>query len=121
MVPSWQLFSFAGPNAVTNLTVAAVSTTAVQLTWVRQDDYKQGYSYQVTVRKDGKDDQPPQSTTTENYTVTGLTPGESYTWCVVTVVGKVKSTEECITDNTSMSLKLDFSLLCRQCTTRYCH
>ncbi|KAK0141046.1 Receptor-type tyrosine-protein phosphatase eta [Merluccius polli] len=88
------------PKAVTNLTVAAVNTTAVQLTWVRQDDYKQGYSYQVTVRKDEKDCQPPQLTTTENYTVTGLTPGESYTWCVVTVVGEVNSTEECITDNT---------------------
>ncbi|CAL8296546.1 unnamed protein product [Boreogadus saida] len=84
------------PKAVTDLTAADVNTTAVRLTWLRQDDHKTGYSYQVTVlEKDNKIQQ--LNTTTENYTVTGLTPGVYYTSRVSTVVQGVKSTEESVT------------------------
>ncbi|CAL8376120.1 unnamed protein product [Arctogadus glacialis] len=85
--------SYTVPKAVTDLKVADVNTTAVSLTWLRQDDYKTGYSYQVTVLKN--DTQIQQlNTTTENYTVTILTPGVNYTFEVSTVVQGVKSTEE---------------------------
>lgn len=113
MVPGWQLISFAVPKAVTNLTVAYVNTTAVQLSWLKQDDFKPGYSYQVTVLGDGQANKPPQSTTIENYTVTSLTPGENYTFQVLTVVQGVRSTVETTTSHTSMILKLAVSLSCR--------
>ncbi|XP_059916132.1 receptor-type tyrosine-protein phosphatase eta isoform X3 [Gadus macrocephalus] len=84
------------PKAVTDLTAADVNTTAVRLTWLRQDDHKPDYSYQVTVlEKDNKIQQ--LNTTTESYTVTGLTPGVNYTSQVATVVQGVKSTEESVT------------------------
>ncbi|CAL8358679.1 unnamed protein product [Lota lota] len=94
-----QAFNYTMPKAVTNLTVANVNTTAVHLTWLRQDDHKSDYTYQVTVF--GKDVQPPKSTTTENYTVTSLTPGVMYTFQVSTVVQGVKSTEENTTSYTT--------------------
>ncbi|XP_030223102.1 receptor-type tyrosine-protein phosphatase eta isoform X3 [Gadus morhua] len=85
--------SYTVPKAVTDLKVADVTTTAVSLTWLRQGDYKTGYSYQVTVLKN--DTQIQQlNTTTENYTVTSLIPGVKYTFQVSTVVQGVKSTEE---------------------------
>ncbi|XP_056455026.1 fibronectin isoform X2 [Gadus chalcogrammus] len=84
------------PKAVTNLTAADVNTTAVRLTWRRQDDHKPDYSYQVTVlEKDNKIQQ--FNTTTESYTVTGLTPGVNYISQVATDVQGVKSTEESVT------------------------
>ena len=97
--------SFAVPKAVTDLTAADVNTTAVRLTWRRQDDHKPDYSYQVTVlEKDNKIQQ--FNTTTESYTVTGLTPGVNYTSQVATDVQGVKSTEENTSSYTGMSLKL---------------
>ena len=97
--------SFAVPKAVTDLKVADVTTTAVSLTWLRQGDYKTGYSYQVTVLKN--DTQIQQlNTTTENYTITSLIPGVNYTFQVSTVVHRVKSTEETTSSYTGMSLKL---------------
>ena len=111
--------SFAVPKAVTNLTAADVNTTAVRLTWRRQDDHKPDYSYRVTVlEKDNKIQQ--LNTTTESYTVTGLTPGVIYTSQVATDVQGVKSTEESITFYTSMPLKLPLSLSSKGCP-RFCH
>ena len=102
------------PKAVTDLKVADVNTTAVSLTWLRQDDHKPDYSYQVTVlEKDNKIQQ--LNTTTENYTVTSLTPGVNYTFQVSTVVQEVKSTEETTSSYTGMSLKLPLSSSCRLC------
>ncbi|KAJ3596594.1 hypothetical protein NHX12_002999 [Muraenolepis orangiensis] len=105
-----QAFSYTMPKAVTHLTVAAVNTTAVHLSWLRQDDFKSGYSYQVTVLKGGEVDQGPQSTPTENFTVTSLTPGESYTLQVLTVVQGVNSTEETTTSYTMPKAVTDLSV-----------
>ena len=105
--------SFAVPKAVTNLTVADVNTTAVCLTWHRQDDHKSEYSYEVTVL--GKDKKQQFNTTTEQYTVIHLTPGVNYTFQVSTVVQEVKSTEETTSSYTGMSLKLPLSSSCRLC------
>lgn len=104
------MVSFAVPKAVTNLTVAYVNTTAVQLSWLKQDDFKPGYSYEVTVLGDGQAN--TQSATTEDYTVTSLTPGENYTFQVLTVVQGVKSTVETTNSYKSMILKLAVSFSC---------
>ena len=103
--------SFPVPKAVTNLLVADVNTTAVYLTWLRQDDHKSDYSYQVTVLE--KDIPKQWNTNTEYYTVTSLTPGVNYTFQVSTVVQGVQSTEETISSYTGMSLKLPLSSSCR--------
>jgi phosphoribosylformylglycinamidine (FGAM) synthase-like enzyme len=97
--------SFAVPEAVTNLTAADVTTTAVSLTWLRPGDHKPEYSYQVTVLENVTQKQQ-LNTTPENYTVTSLTSGVNYTFQVSTVVQGVKSTEETTSSYTGMSLKL---------------
>ena len=104
--------SFAVPKAVTDLKVADVNTTAVSLTWLRQDDHKTGYSYRVTVLENVTQIQQ-LNTTTENYTVTSLTPGVNYIFRVSTDVQGVKSTEETTSSYTGMSLKLPLSSSCR--------
>ena len=97
------------PKAVTNLKVAELNTTAVYLTWLRQDDHKSDYSYEVTVLQE-KDIPIQFKTNTENYTFTSLTPGVNYTFQVSTVVHGVKSTVETTSSYTGMSLKLALDL-----------
>ncbi|XP_071395777.1 receptor-type tyrosine-protein phosphatase eta-like [Centroberyx affinis] len=88
-----QAFSYTQPKAVTNLTVVDLNTTAIRLTWLRQSDYKPSYSYQVSVLR-GAEVVHSDSTQTETYTFVSLTPGESYTFRVLTVVEEVKSAVE---------------------------
>ncbi|XP_044047807.1 receptor-type tyrosine-protein phosphatase eta-like isoform X3 [Siniperca chuatsi] len=84
--------TFTLPNAVTNLTVGVVNTTAIQLTWLRPNDYKPSYSYQViALRNAGV---KKESTKTEAYTFCDLVPGGFYTFNVFTVVEGVTSTVE---------------------------
>ncbi|XP_040893831.1 receptor-type tyrosine-protein phosphatase eta isoform X3 [Toxotes jaculatrix] len=85
-------FSYTMPKAVTNLTTTS-NTTAIQLTWSQQSDYKTSYSYLVQAFQDTIEVQRNQ-TATESYTFFGLNPGELYTLYVFTVVEGVKSTEE---------------------------
>uniref|UniRef100_UPI003AACB5E9 receptor-type tyrosine-protein phosphatase eta n=1 Tax=Centroberyx gerrardi TaxID=166262 RepID=UPI003AACB5E9 len=88
-----QTSSYTKPKAVTNLTVADLNTTAIRLTWVRQSDYKPSYSYLVSVLR-GAEVVHSDSTRTETYTFINLTPGESYTFRVLTVVAEVESAVE---------------------------
>ncbi|KAM4618292.1 receptor-type tyrosine-protein phosphatase eta-like [Polymixia lowei] len=94
-----QAFSYTMPKAVTNLAVDELNTTALRLTWVRQDDYKPTYSYRVIVSKNNEVFRNA-STDTETYTVTDLTPGKSYTFRVFTVVEAVKSAMESTSSHT---------------------
>ncbi|XP_049928086.1 receptor-type tyrosine-protein phosphatase eta isoform X2 [Epinephelus moara] len=94
-----QTFSYTMPNAVTDLTVEDVNTTAIRLTWLRQSDHKPSYSYLVIAFQDArmfKND----STKNETYTFVNLTPGELYTFDVFTVVEGVQSTVESISTHT---------------------
>lgn len=88
------------PQAVTNLTVAAVQTMAVRLAWLRPSDYKTSYSYLVAGRQASA---VVQNYTTDNETLTfpNLTPGESYHFDVFTVVEGVKSEVKSISSDTS--------------------
>ncbi|KAM9570347.1 receptor-type tyrosine-protein phosphatase eta isoform 4-T4 [Salvelinus alpinus] len=83
-------FSYTKPKAVSNLVVKDLNTTAIKLSWSKQDDHKPTYSYLVTVSKRGSM-VANVSTTVESYTFTHLQPGDSYTFSVVTVVQGVKS------------------------------
>ncbi|XP_029614036.1 receptor-type tyrosine-protein phosphatase eta-like [Salmo trutta] len=85
-----QTFSYTKPKAVSNLMVEDLNTTAIKLSWSKQDDHKPTYSYLVTVSKRGSM-VANVSTTVESYTFTYLQPGDSYTFSVVTVVQGVKS------------------------------
>ncbi|TNN00535.1 hypothetical protein fugu_011781 [Takifugu bimaculatus] len=78
------------PRAVSNLTVKAVNMTAIQLTWLRQPDYKGHYSYLVVARQAGTKVQN-DTTAYENYTFSNLTPGALYYFEVFTVVDGVRS------------------------------
>ncbi|XP_045061143.1 receptor-type tyrosine-protein phosphatase eta-like [Coregonus clupeaformis] len=83
-------FSYTKPKAVSNLMIEDLNTTAIRLSWSKQDDHKPTYSYLVTVSKSGSMVENV-STTVESYTFTHLQPGDSYTFSVVTVVQGVKS------------------------------
>ncbi|TWW75630.1 Receptor-type tyrosine-protein phosphatase eta, partial [Takifugu flavidus] len=78
------------PRAVSNLTVKAVNMTAIQLTWLRQPDYKGHYSYLVVARQAGTKVQN-DTTAYENYTFSNLTPGALYYFEVFTVADGVRS------------------------------
>lgn len=99
----------AEPKAVTNLTAAAVNTTAIQLTWVRQTDHKPSYSYWVEALNNTGVIQNA-SAQTETYTFSDLTPGKSYTFNVFTVIEGVKSTVATAKSFTRMFSKF---LLCQ--------
>ncbi|XP_036964427.1 receptor-type tyrosine-protein phosphatase beta-like isoform X4 [Acanthopagrus latus] len=86
-----QTFSYTMPKAVTNLKVVDVNTTAIQLKWSRQNDHKPSYSYRVEALHNNIVVQNA-STETETYTFSNLTPGEYYTFKVITVVERVEST-----------------------------
>ncbi|XP_039989379.1 receptor-type tyrosine-protein phosphatase eta isoform X2 [Xiphias gladius] len=88
-----QTSSYTMPKAVTNLTVSDVSTTAIQLTWLKQSDYKTSYSYRVMAFLNNIELQSNQ-TETETYTFYHLLPGDLYTFYVFTVVEGVESTAE---------------------------
>nr|XP_033491214.1 receptor-type tyrosine-protein phosphatase eta isoform X7 [Epinephelus lanceolatus] len=90
-----QTFSYTMPNAVTELTVEDVNTTAIRLTWLRQSDHKPSYSYLVIVFQDVRVFKN-YSTKNETYTFVDLTPGELYTFDVFTVVEGVRSTVKSI-------------------------
>lgn len=88
------------PQAVNNLTVLDVNTTAIQLAWLRQTDYKVSYFYVVAARQASV---LVQNDTTANkfYTFSGLTPGTSYEFEVLTVVDVVRSEVKTISSDTS--------------------
>ncbi|XP_070827425.1 receptor-type tyrosine-protein phosphatase eta-like [Chaetodon trifascialis] len=88
-----QTFSYTMPKAVTNLTVENVSTTAIQLSWLRQADHKPSYSYLVIALQDAVVVQNA-STETEMHIFSGLDPGRFYTFTVSAVVAGVKSAVE---------------------------
>lgn len=93
------------PKAVTNLSVTDVKTTAIQLSWLRQSDYKPSYSYLV-IALQGAQVVENNSTKMENYTFFNLVPGKPYSFRVFTVVEGVKSTVENTSSYTSMPSKL---------------
>lgn len=88
------------PQVVTSLTVKDVNTTAIQLTWLGQPDYKDPFSYLVFARQAGTVVQN-DTTTSEAYTFSNLTPGALYDFEVVAVVEGVKSEAATISINTS--------------------
>lgn len=88
------------PQAVSNLTVKAVNTTAIQLTWTRQPDYKDRYVYLVVARQAGTMVQK-DTTAYEAYTFSDLTPGAFYYFDVFTVVDGVQSEVTTISIDTS--------------------
>nr|XP_029134862.1 LOW QUALITY PROTEIN: receptor-type tyrosine-protein phosphatase eta [Labrus bergylta] len=97
-------FSYTRPTAVPNITVENVTTTSVQLSWLRQSDHKPSYSYLVMALQDTKLVHN-ESTEKETYTFSDLYPGSFYTFKVVTVVDGVKSSETNISSYTSMFSK----------------
>ncbi|XP_073327843.1 uncharacterized protein [Pagrus major] len=103
-------FSYTMPKAVTNLKVAAVNTTAIQLTWSRQTDHKSSYSYRVVVLHHDMVVQNA-STGTETYTFSNLTPGECYTFKVFTVVGGVHSSVATTQSFTTPDVVSDITVL----------
>ncbi|XP_034542618.1 tenascin-X-like isoform X4 [Notolabrus celidotus] len=85
-------FSYTLPIAVSNLTVVNVTTTTIQLSWLRQSDHKSSYSYWVLAYQEAmlvKND----STKDEMYTFLDLCPGSFYTFTVMPVVEGVMAAE----------------------------
>uniref|UniRef100_A0A3B3XAX1 protein-tyrosine-phosphatase n=1 Tax=Poecilia mexicana TaxID=48701 RepID=A0A3B3XAX1_9TELE len=79
------------PKAVTNLTVSFVNTTSIQLSWPRQNDYKDSYKYLVEAWR-GSERVHNDSTYNETYSFNSLIPGTLYTFNVLTVHEGVQST-----------------------------
>ncbi|GLD60175.1 receptor-type tyrosine-protein phosphatase eta-like isoform X4 [Lates japonicus] len=103
-------FTYTMPSAVTNLTVSEVSTTAIQLTWTKQSDYKTSYSYLVIALRDNTEVQSNR-TETETFTFFGLTPGQLYTFYVYTVIERVNSTWENISSYTRPEVVSDITAI----------
>ncbi|XP_041651495.1 receptor-type tyrosine-protein phosphatase eta isoform X7 [Cheilinus undulatus] len=82
--------SYTKPTAVANVKAENVTTTSVRLSWSRQSDYKQSYSYLVMALH-GAMRVHNDSTKTETYTFTNLCPGRLYTFKVITEVDGVES------------------------------
>ncbi|XP_067357782.1 receptor-type tyrosine-protein phosphatase eta [Channa argus] len=93
-----QTFSYTKPSAVRNLTVN-VNTSAIQLTWLRQPDYKTSYSY-FLIASNVSGVIRMNSTNTETFTFFNLTPGELYNFSVSTVVQEIHSTVQTISSYT---------------------
>lgn len=89
---------------MTDLKAEHVTMTTVQLTWLGQDDFKPSYSYLVVARQENKVVYS-NSTREETHTVTGLTPGASYTLDVLTIVGEVVSSVESISSQICKLMK----------------
>lgn len=87
------------PQAVNNLKVLDVNTTAIQLAWLRQTDYKVSYFYLVAARQASVLVQN-YTTKNETYTFSNLTPGTSYEFEVFTVVDVVISEVKTISNDT---------------------
>ncbi|XP_035013187.2 receptor-type tyrosine-protein phosphatase eta isoform X2 [Hippoglossus stenolepis] len=104
-----QTLSYTMPKAVTNLSVSDMNTTAIQLTWLRQSDYKPSYSYLVKALQNATEVQQNR-TGTETYTFSHLRPGNLYTFSVFTYVEEVMSTGE----NTSNYTRPDSVTMLRQ-------
>lgn len=88
-----------------NLTVKDANTTAIQLTWLSQSDYKWSYIYLVVARLAGV---MVHTNTTPHkaYTFSSLTPGALYDLDVFTVVDVVKSEVQTISIDTSKTRQL---------------
>ncbi|XP_065812681.1 receptor-type tyrosine-protein phosphatase eta [Labrus bergylta] len=99
-------FSYTRPTAVPSITVENVTTTSVQLSWLRQSDHKPSYSYLVMALQDTKLVHN-ESTEKETYTFSDLYPGSFYTFKVVTVVDGVKSSETNISSYTKPAVVSD--------------
>ncbi|XP_029379134.1 receptor-type tyrosine-protein phosphatase beta-like isoform X3 [Echeneis naucrates] len=79
-----QTSSYTLPNAVKGLSVSEVNTTAIQLTWSKNDS-KPSYYYHVVALQNGIEVQNNQ-TKEETYTFFNLIPGTKYTFNVTAVV-----------------------------------
>ncbi|KAJ8406506.1 hypothetical protein AAFF_G00300800 [Aldrovandia affinis] len=83
-------FCYTKPKMVENLTAIAINKTAFSLTWARQNDHKNTYSYLVSVYEASAFAQN-RTTTNENANFNELRPGTYYTCNVFTIVASVQS------------------------------
>ncbi|XP_036399313.1 receptor-type tyrosine-protein phosphatase eta [Megalops cyprinoides] len=88
--PSEFTFCYTKPETVNGLTAEAVNKTAINITWNRQDDYKDTYSYQVSISQAGSLIQG-KNTSSQSIIISSLSPGSNYTCSVTTVVNDVQS------------------------------
>ena len=80
------------PGAVTNLTVAYVTTTAVHLSWFNPDDQQPYYEYKILTTNMSETTIVDQVQSNSNMTnVTGLQPGTGYYFIVTVLVPGRKS------------------------------
>ncbi|KAG7468403.1 hypothetical protein MATL_G00142530 [Megalops atlanticus] len=88
--PPESTFCYTKPETVGNLTAEAVNKTAINITWNRQNDHKDTYSYQVSISQAGSLIQN-KTTSSESISIGSLSPGSNYTCSVTTVVNDVQS------------------------------
>ncbi|XP_041445559.1 receptor-type tyrosine-protein phosphatase eta isoform X4 [Xenopus laevis] len=71
------------PFPVPQLIIGNITTTSVDLQWPKPQDYKSYYSYRVSVIGDKSFN---KTTGDETYSITGLTPGEKYSFSVTVLI-----------------------------------
>ncbi|XP_069823907.1 receptor-type tyrosine-protein phosphatase beta-like [Dendropsophus ebraccatus] len=69
------------PMSIKSLSYTNVSSSSVSLTWSKPDEYQTSYSYRVQTNVSSSSN---TTVTTESATISGLTPGETYTFMVYT-------------------------------------
>lgn len=87
------------PEPVTDLTASFVNTTSIQLTWMKQIDYKPSYNYLVEIWL-GSKQLHNNVTKEETFTFNNLIPGTQYTFKVFTVQENVHSNSTSIEEYT---------------------
>ncbi|XP_072291738.1 receptor-type tyrosine-protein phosphatase eta [Eucyclogobius newberryi] len=92
-----EVSSYTKPNAVSNLLVQFVNTTAITLSWDNPTVYDPPPTYLVQAFQ-GLDKVYNVSTNQLSHTIPGLTPGETYTFTVIVEVANVRSSEETVTN-----------------------
>lgn len=93
--------SLSEPLPVTNLTASPVGTTEIRLSWLRQNDHKSSYRYNLIVNGE----QWNQSIS-ETANVTNLVPGSNNTFTVQTVANGMSSDSVAISAFTGITIHI---------------
>ncbi|KAM6936903.1 receptor-type tyrosine-protein phosphatase eta-like [Xenentodon cancila] len=88
---------FTRPYNITELQAITLNATAIDLKWMKPVGYKDYYQYLVQI----VDNDTEFLTVLENRTMSGLTPGTNYTFCVTVIAAKdAEGEKRCISQYT---------------------
>jgi len=74
------------PSDIENLTVVSMTTDTVSLSWSKSEGDRDFYLVHIKDMDSEKDSEKDPACKSEEYTITGLTPGNKHTFTVTAIV-----------------------------------